>query len=60
MKKKIFTIIIVLLISVISFVAGTYTNTENHLNMNTVVGFDATEYGVMLYTSDGNGYYIEK
>ena len=60
MGKRVFIVIIALLISAISFVAGTCTNTKNHLNMNTVVGFDATEYGVMLYTSDGNGYYIEK
>ena len=30
------------------------------LDLSTVVGFDATETGVLLHTNDGNGYYIEK
>lgn len=30
------------------------------IDLNTVIGYDATEYGVLLHTSDGNGYYIEK
>lgn len=64
MKKKVLTIIAALTIGVISFiggfVCGTQTNTEHHLNMNTVAGFDVTESGLMLYTNDGNGYYLEK
>lgn len=60
MKKKTLTIIIALLISFVSFIGGTHTNTKNHLNLNTVIGFDVTEDGVMLYTNDGNGYYFEK
>lgn len=60
MKKKILMIIAVILVGVISFIGGTHTNTKDHLNMNTVVGFDATESGLMLYTDDGNGYYLEK
>lgn len=32
----------------------------DYLDMKTVVGFDATENGVLLHTADGGGYYIEK
>ena len=32
---------------------------DSYIDMNTVVGFNATEYGLMLYFSDGNGYYWE-
>ena len=60
MKKRLLTIIIALLIGIVSFIGGTKVNTENSLNLNTVVGFDATEYGLMLYTNNGNGYFIEK
>lgn len=60
MKNKILTVITVLVISVVSFICGTQTNTEHHLNLKTVVGFDATESGLMLYTNDGNGYYLER
>lgn len=30
------------------------------LNMDTVVGFEASDDGVLLITSDGEGYYIER
>lgn len=60
MKRKIITFILALLMCVISFIGGTYINTNNHLNLNTVIGFDATDIGLMLYTNDGNGYYLEK
>lgn len=33
---------------------------EKYINMETVVDFDATETGLMLYTSDGSGYYWER
>lgn len=33
---------------------------DNYVNMNTVTRFDATEYGLMLYLNDGNGYYLER
>ena len=49
-----------ILISIVSFIGGTKTNTENHLNMETVIDFETTETGLMLYTNDGNGYYLEK
>lgn len=64
MKKKILMIVAVILVGIIlficGFIGGTHTNTKDHLNMNTVVGFDATESGLMLYTEDGSGYYFEK
>lgn len=60
MRKKILIVITMLLISVVSFIGGTKTNTEHHLNMKTVVDFEVTENGLMLYTNDGNGYYLEK
>ncbi len=60
MKRKILTVISMLIISILSFIGGTKANTENSLNMNTVVNYETTESGLMLYTNDGNGYYIEK
>ena len=33
---------------------------DSYIDMNTVVGFNATEYGLMFYFSDGNGYYWER
>ena len=33
---------------------------ENLVDLSEVDGFDATENGVLLYLSDGTGYYIEK
>lgn len=43
------------------FLYGEDERTENdYINLATVTGFDATESGVLLYTEDGNGYYIEK
>lgn len=60
MKKRVFTIILMLVISIISFISGSYINTNNHLNLNTIVGFDTTETGLMLYTNDGGGYYLER
>lgn len=60
MKKKILMTILLLTTSVISFIGGTKINTNNSLNLNTVNGFEATEKGLMLYTNDGNGYYLEK
>ena len=31
-----------------------------YLDLATVVGYDTTENGILLHTTDGNGYYIEK
>ncbi len=33
---------------------------ENIVDMNTVIDFTATEYGLQLYFEDGTGYYIER
>lgn len=33
---------------------------DNYVDMDTVIGFDVTEYGLMLYFYDGNGYYLER
>ena len=35
-------------------------NMDKFLNMETVVDFDGTETGLMLYTQDGSGYYWER
>lgn len=32
----------------------------DYLDMNTIVGYNISESGILLHTSDGNGYYIEK
>ena len=60
MKKKFLTIILMVFIGIASFFAGTKINTADSLNLDTIAGFDATENGLMLYTKNGNGYYIEK
>ena len=60
MKKKVITFILALLMCIVSFISGISINTNNHLNLNAVVGFDATERDLMLYTDDGSGYYLEK
>lgn len=36
------------------------TDNSDMLNMNTVTNFEATKTGLMLYTSNGDGYYWEK
>lgn len=33
---------------------------DNYVDMDIVIGFDVTEYGLMLYFYDGNGYYLER
>lgn len=33
---------------------------DNYVDMNTVTSYVATEYGLMLYLSDGSGYYWER
>ena len=33
---------------------------DNIVNMNTIVDFTATEYGLQLYFEDGTGYYLER
>ena len=72
MKKALLILVFVVSI-IISFMCGkaanvqevpdNYINTEseefynNYINMREVVDFEATETGIMLYTSDGSGYY---
>ena len=41
---------------------GKYLFDENetvYLNMSTITGYETTKEGVLLHTSDGNGYFIE-
>ena len=33
---------------------------DSIVNMDTVVDFSATEYGLQLYFADGTGYYLER
>lgn len=33
---------------------------NNYIDMRTVTDFDTTETGLQLYTSDSNGYYLER
>ena len=58
--NKVLIIIVALLIGFVGFILGTKVNTKHSINLNTVVGFDATETGLMIYTNDGNGYYFDK
>lgn len=33
---------------------------DDIVDMNTIVDFSATEYGLQLYFEDGNGYFLER
>ena len=37
-----------------------YKTESEYLDMNTIVGYEASDDGVLLLTSDGHGYFIEK
>lgn len=37
-----------------------YKTEGDYLDMNTVVGYEVSDNGVMLFTNDGCGYFIEK
>ena len=37
-----------------------YETESEYLEMNTVVGYETSDDGVLLLTDDGNGYFIEK
>lgn len=60
MKKKIEYFIITTVISMADFFVGKNMPSENYLNMETVTDYSASENRLMLYTSDGTGYYWEK
>ncbi len=32
---------------------------DSYIDMNTLIGFNNTEYGLMFYFNDGTGYYWE-
>ena len=40
--------------------AGCIPLNDNIVDMNTIVDFTATEYGLQLYFEDGTGYYWER
>ena len=59
--KKITYIALTLALTVSAFLLGkSMPDKENYLDMETIVDFDATETGLMLYTQDGFGYYWER
>lgn len=61
MKKKIAYIALTLALTASVFLLGkSMPDKENYLNMESVTDFDATETGLMVYTSDGSGYYWER
>ena len=37
-----------------------YEKESEYLDLNTVVGYETSDDGVLLLTNDGNGYFIEK
>ena len=59
---KVFKIIMAVVCAVALFVSGYVCGKpgSEFLNMETVVGYEATEHGILLHTEDGNGYFIEK
>lgn len=61
MKKKIAYIVLTLALTASAFLLGkSMPDKENYLNMETIIDFNATETGLMLYTQDGSGYYWER
>lgn len=75
MKAKVIYIIATVALTLSAFFIGKFTaptvikmetpiasqtNNSDMLNMNTVTDFEATKTGLMLYTSNGDGYYWEK
>ncbi len=40
--------------------AGYIPLNDDIVDMNTIVDFSATEYGLQLYFEDGNGYFLER
>lgn len=59
MKRSIVVIFIGIVLMCISILLGTIQN-DSVVDMDKVVGFSATEYGLQLYFDDGTGYYIER
>lgn len=43
-----------------SYKIPVYEAKADYLDMNTVVGYEVSDGGVMLITNDGNGYFIDK
>lgn len=43
-----------------SYKIPVYEIESEYLDMNTVVGYETSDGGVLLHTNDGNGYFIEK
>lgn len=37
-----------------------YETESDYLDMNTIIGYETSDDGVLLLTNDGNGYFIEK
>ena len=61
MKKKIAYIVLTMALTASAFLLGkSMPDKENYINMESVIDFDATETGLMLYTANGDGYYWER
>ena len=43
-----------------SYKIPVYESESEYLDLNTVVGYEVSDNGVLLLTNDGNGYFIEK
>ena len=61
-KSVIITIIAVIAALAVGFIFGKISGTdeERFLDMETVVDWESSEDGLMLYTEDGDGYYWER
>ena len=60
-KKVTGYVILTAALTASAFLLGrNFPSRENYLDMETVVDFNATETGLMLYTQDGSGYYWER
>lgn len=57
--KTITTIIITAAITAL-ITASIFMHNSNYMDMSSVTAFQATETGLMLYTADGSGWYLER
>ena len=73
MKKKLFNLFLVAMAALEIYAcfnppteaqaieaSETVTTEADYINMNDVVGYEATDYGLMLHFSDGTGYWWER
>lgn len=57
---KIITTILISAVTTALITASIFMGNSNYFNMSSVTDFEATDTGLMLYTEDGTGWYLER